>query len=250
MTLRLFNRLRNSVERVQEGSGFKDKSSKTDPVQKTLQFLFKVRNLKYVLLMVVFVSLGIWWWVTPKQQSIRPANVGTRSFSVGWYTDGLSKGCAWAVPSIDPREWLKVCEVDKRGTHLLMFAKAKPETSYNLVLVNGLRVKFKGIVPVVTKKLSDEPLKNPAPAYGNVIGEQDELVPGALVYIYAQANQFHYPVAVKTNLKGNYAVDISELKSLSETLVLEVVASAGIWNDMKVSSQYHEPLPSIRAILK
>lgn len=203
-----------------------------------------------LVLVIVFGGLVSWWYVTPKQQSIRPANVGAKSFSVGWFTDSLTKGCVWAVPSFNPKEWLKVCEPDKRKTHLLMFQEVMPGTEYRLVAQNGLRFKFKGIVPVLTKKLSDEPLKNPAPAYGTILGEEDELVPGALVYIYAQSNEFHYPVAVKTNIQGKYAVDISEIKNLSELMIVETVASAGIWNDHKVSSKYHEPLPSIRAILE
>ncbi|MBU1085225.1 MAG: hypothetical protein ABIJ43_00040 [Candidatus Beckwithbacteria bacterium] len=212
----------------------------------------KVRNLKYIVL-IILVGVGFWWWwLIPRQQRIRPANVGTQSFSVSWWTDGFSKNCILAVPkkAINIKNWLYVCEKDKTVMHLVKLDKAKSETIYKIFIVSGLRVTFKDILEVKTKGFSDEPISLPQPAYGQIVNSDGGPVPGALVYLWPISQEFVYPMAVKTDSNGHYAVDIGEIKSKSEILMLEAVANAGIFNEIKVSSQYHEPLPSIVVAIK
>lgn len=210
-------------------------------------------NKRQVMLLVVgigILALGYWGYKTPQPESVRPANVGVKSFSVGWFTEETTKGCVWAVSSYKPTDWKRVCEPDERKTHLVEFDNLKPETEYRVVVVDGLRFKYKGVLPVKTRQFNAEEPPMPRPAYGKVRSREGNLVPGALVYIYPRSEGFSYPVAAKTNIDGNYAVDLGLLENLKELLIIEVVASAGVWNDMAASSQQTEPLPAITAITR
>ena len=207
-------------------------------------------NLIRFLVLVILVCLGWWGYQTPQPESVRPANVGVQSFSVGWFTSKSTKGCVWAIPSLMVTEWRRVCEQDERKTHLVELDEMQSETSYRLVVVDGLRFKFKGVLPVETRDFNDQEPPMPKPAYGAVRSKEGYLVPGALVYLYPRSEGFSYPVAAKTNIDGNYAVDLGLLTNLKELLIIEVVASAGIWNDMAATTKQTEPLPAITAVLK
>lgn len=208
------------------------------------------KNRPWNLLWVIVLIFGWWWWRSPEIQSVRPANVGVKSFSVGWFTDKPAKGCVFAIPSWKLTEWLRVCENEKRKTHFLQLDNARAESSYRLLVVSGLRFKHKGALPIKLKAFNSQEAPMPQPAYGMVRSADGYLVPGALVYIYPKSEEFSYPVAGKTNMDGNYAVDLGLLENKQELLILETVASAGIWNDMTVLAKYTEPLPTITAILR
>jgi|GEM_PF-2555204 hypothetical protein len=199
---------------------------------------------------LIVIGLGIWWVLTPVTQRIRPANVGIKSFSVGWFTKKPSKSCVLAIGSIKPSEWLIKCEKEARVTHLVRMENAKPEMYYTIVVVDFPRVTVQELVTVMTGEISNQPLKLPQPGYGSVISPEGFRVPGALVYLTPISREFNYPVAAMTNELGNFAVDIGKVSDKSDGLLVEAIGNMGIWSEDEMSSQYTAPLPVITVKIK
>jgi hypothetical protein len=199
---------------------------------------------------LVVIGLGIWWVLTPEPQRIRPANVGIKSFSVGWFTKKPSKSCVLAIGSVKPNEWLIKCEKEARVTHLVGLDKAEPERYYTIVVVDWPRVTVQELVTVMTGAISSQPLRMPQPGYGSVISPEGFRVPGALVYLTPSSREFNYPVAAMTNELGNFAVDIGKVSDKSDGLLVEAIGNMGIWSEGEVSSKYTAPLPTITVKIK
>lgn len=214
-----------------------------------------MRNFIGKYLVVILLALGVgglvtWFLVTPEFESVRPANMGTKSFDVGFFTKKLSKGCVIVMSEFNPLSWQKTCEKEKRKTHLIRISNLDPDQEYQLVLVNGLRIKTSKVLKVKTGQVNDQAPVVPNPAFGSVVGRNRELVPGSLVYIYPYSSKFSYPVATITNFDGNYAVDLGLLENVEDILIIEAIASAGIWNNIQASVEWTEPLPAITVILR
>jgi hypothetical protein len=208
------------------------------------------KQIGLVCLGLAVISLGVWWLMTPVPERIRPANVGVRSFSVGWFTKKPSKSCVVAIGSVNPSEWLVKCEKEARVTHLVGVDKAQPEKYYTIVVIDWPRVTVQDLVPVTTGSVSSEPLRLPQPGYGSVISPEGFRVPGALVYLTPFSREFNYPVAAITNELGNFAVDIGKVSNKSDGLLVEAVGNMGIWFEQKMSSRFTAPLPTITVKIK
>lgn len=212
-----------------------------------------MRGIYKRLIVILVLGLGLfgWWYVTPEHMRVRPANVGARSFSVGWFSEKPSKSCVWAVKGgiKNFKEWLVICEEEKTQWHLVDFKDVEAGGEYKLVLVDGIRVSFKEIFPVKLRQLNnDQPPGLPVPAYGNVVDENKEPVKGILVYISTESETFNYSVAVKTDANGHYGIDVGGLVQKSDRMVLEAVGSQGLWKEMVIHSQTIRPIPSIVVI--
>jgi len=206
------------------------------------------RYMRLIVILVVGLGLWGWWYRTPRQIRVRPANVGAKSFSVGWFSKKPSRGCVMAVESWkfkSWKDWVIKCDDEKTQWHLVDFKGVKPGTEYQLVVMSGLRVTFKNILSVKTKEISDQPPLIPKPAYGNVVDQKGNPVEGVLVYITAEAKTFNYPVAGVTNRQGNYGIDVGELSQISESLVLDAVGSRGYWKELLISTEGITPAPTI-----
>jgi len=208
------------------------------------------KAIKLLALGLLVASLGVWWLLTPKPQRVRPANVNSNSFSVGFFTDRKSKSCVLAIRDIKKMDWLKTCEEEKSQTHLVEIEGAESGESYQLVLIDLPKITFKKLVAVRTPEISDQPPGLPEPAFGTVLGQNDQPVPEALIYISAQSSEFSYPVAALTNEAGNFAVDMGPNIHQADKFLLDAVADAGIWMEKLVSGLYKTPLPSITVRVK
>jgi len=209
------------------------------------------RKLLVILLAVLAITLVVWLIVNsnPKLERITVVNVGSQSFSVAWFSQNLSKACVLAVPENKRDQWFWQCEVEKKRTHLVSFEAVKPQSQYSLVLLSGFRLWWQKISPVVTEAISNQAPVQPEPAYGSLVGEEGDLAAGALVLVYPESEEFHYPVAVVANLQGNYAVDLGSWPMEFERLIVEVIGSGGIWNEQTFYSQFINPIPTMKVAL-
>ncbi len=205
---------------------------------------------RMIAILVLGLGLFVWWKLTPEHGRVRIANVGARSFSVGWFSDKPSKSCVWAVKGKirNIRNWLVICEEQETYWHLVDFKDLEPNGEYSLFLVDGMRVTFKKILPVNLKKISDQPPGLPVPAYGNIVDQDKVKVQGVVVYISTESQSFSYPVAVKTDVNGRYGIDVSELVQKSDRMVLETVGKTGFWKEQLIHSQTIRPIPTINIV--
>lgn len=197
------------------------------------------------LLILVGLGLGLWWLLTPRPVRVRSANVGTHSFSLGWFSKKPSKSCVVAVKSFKYQDLVIKCEKHKSLTHLVEVKGVRPDSYYYLGLIDFPRLSVNKILPVTTTKISDQPPQLPEPAFGGVIDQNSEPVEGVLIYIEARLSEYSYPVAALTNREGNYAVDMGLNINKAEVFFLDAVSSGGIWAEKMVSKQFKTPIPTI-----
>ncbi len=207
----------------------------------------KLTRLQIFLVIVGALVLGLagWWWLTPEPVRVRPANVGTHSFSVGWFTERPTKGCVLAASSFRYQDWVRGCDQRKDWVHLVDVKGVESGNSYYLILIDFPRITWQRIVPVTTMKVSEKPPQLPEPAFGGVIDQDQSPVEGALVYIEARSLEFSYPVAAVTNEAGNYAVDMGPNVFKAETFFLDAVSSGGVWAEKMISKKFKTPVPTI-----
>lgn len=201
------------------------------------------RTIIIILFLAGLVTFCIWYF--PPASRITPANVGFRSSMAIWTTNRPSKGCLIATNLDWPLKLAFTCDQGTRkNTHMVKFDNLTPETTYTLISLNGPRIKLTPWVEFTTKNFSDTPPLLPNPAYGTVIDTNNFPVAGALVIIYPASPQFYYAVATRTNLKGNFDVDISSLAGNHADLIIESTIN-GLWNERTVPKDVHQPMPSI-----
>jgi len=189
------------------------------------------------------------FFLFPKLDSVIVANLGTRSFSIGWVTQRHSRGCFLAIPTKNLKKTVFTCDQQpNKITHLIHLKDLLPNTNYRLIPVNGPRINLRNPVIITTLPISDTPPANPLPAYGSVLDPNQQPVIGALVYIYPQSPDYQYPIAVKTNLQGNYAFDLGSLRGSFEFLQLDAISTGKKWASQVVSAEIHAPFPPIITI--
>lgn len=198
-----------------------------------------------ILLLTILLIIYL-FTLFPPLESVIVANLGTRSFSLGWVTQKYSRGCFLAVPEKNLTKSVFVCDPQpNKITHLIHLNNLLPNTQYRIFSVNGPRVNLFHPLAITTLPITDIPPTLPLPAYGSILDPNQNPVIGALVYIYPQSPQYQYPIAVKTNLQGNYAFDLASLRGSFEYLQIEAISTGKKWASRTVTLDAHAPFPPI-----
>ncbi|RMH11073.1 MAG: hypothetical protein D6698_16965 [Gammaproteobacteria bacterium] len=206
------------------------------------------RGMRFGLAGILGVLLTAAWFWSPEPKDVRAANVFARSFSVGWVTDKPGDACVVAFADLSLsslRDFDVVCAGDKSLSQLVNFTDMKPETTYNLLVVDGIRFRLKALPRVTTLAIDEENPLPPNPAYGMVYDVNKKRAGGALVYVYTVTGRPQYPIGVLANEQGNYALDLSNLMIDGNSYVL--VARKGADQSAKIETDVRRttPLPPI-----
>lgn len=236
-------------------------------------------NLLTVLLAIGFIGgilLVISFWLTPQPQHIQPASIGSRSLSLAWLTKRPTKGCVIAYSSAGVnvlierfqsyfrrnykgRYVVKQCEEEKASAHLVNVSALHAETSYSLILTQGLRkYKVRSVLTDTAKtaEVVETMPELPLPAYGKVLDSSGNPASGVLVYVYSRlTDKPRFPVASVTNTSGNYAIDLSNLvdPKLSYRVsgyVIEAFSPIGEKGRGEFEQGMHSPFPTITLSLE
>ncbi len=233
-----------------QGSSFKGEViSKTR--KKLLPEWLTFRLVRWVVLFGFLGYAGFAMWRFPPAQRVFVGNMGATSFAVGWNTQRTSRGCVVVYKDLGkPGKWIWKCEKELAYTHLVEVKGLEPESEYGVIVIDGVWVSFKRIVPVNTKPISEQAPPLPQPAYGSVTDPNGIGADRALVVLYPESSEFVYPILGLTNDQGRYAFDLGEVVYSKEYLRLEAVASGGVWAEQKTLTNLTQPVPSIKVVAK
>ena len=156
---------------------------------------------------------------TPKDVVV--SNLTTNSLTVSWFTDASAEG--YVVPVLNGVEQSPV--QDKRGSgkrmsHYVELKSLEPNTSYSFVIISGgvkyidndgVEYKF-STAPVST----DTPIPNPV--HGSVTGVSGDDV---IIYVFPK-NKSTYPVSATIPSGGNWIVDLSSFRKISDKSMLSI----------------------------
>ncbi len=148
-------------------------------------------------------------------------NLTTNSLSITWFTDVSAEG--YVVPVLNGSEQSPVR--DKRGSgkrtsHYVELKSLEPNTPYSFVIYSGgKKYTNEGGVNYEFTTASvgvDTPIPNPV--HGSVTGVSGDDV---IVYIFPK-NKSAYPVSTTIPNGGNWIVDLSSLRKISDKNLLKV----------------------------
>jgi hypothetical protein len=205
-----------------------------------------IKNKKIMSLIVVLVGIGIVSWkfyTAPAILRLLPVNRGSQSFSMVFMTGKPVKSCMYVY---EQKLFLKgtwVCD-QISSTHLLSVDGLKPQTTYQIAIKAGWRITRKSIPKVTTNPLPETAPLLPEPAYGHVKTGTDNPEVDALVVIFPN-EEVARAIATKTNIQGNYAVDISPIIANAESLTVDVQATTGLWGVRTFTPDIHSPFGDI-----
>lgn len=150
-------------------------------------------------------------------------NLTTNSLTVTWFTDVASDG--YVVPVLNGAEQSPVRDKrgsGKRSSHYVELKSLEPNTSYSFVIYSGGKKYTKdGTVNYEFTTASvgnDTPIPNPV--HGSVTGVSNDDV---VVYIFPK-NKSTYPVSTTIPSGGNWIVDLSSLRKISDKSLLKVTS--------------------------
>lgn len=181
---------------------------------------------------LVFASYQVYQLVTRASVEAVPKNVAlsnltTSSVTVSWVTEISATGSV--IPVENNTEQSPV--LDKRGsarrdTHYVELVNLEPNTEYQFIIVSGSKeytntqdVNFAFKTPPIT---ADMPTPNPI--HGSVVG-----VSGDDVMLFAMLkDKSTYPVSAIMPRGGNWIMDMSALRNISDKALVKVSDSTNI----------------------
>lgn len=187
---------------------------------------------------VVIASL-----LSPRPLRLLSTNKGSQSLSVVFMTSEPVKSCVYIY---EKKMFLKgkvVCG-EKTTIHLLTVDKLKPETSYRSIIKTGWKITAKNVPQITTNAMSETAPRLPEPAYGSVRDEENSPISEALVVVFPDQDVSR-AVAAKTNIQGNFALDVSTFIENTNTLTVDIQTSSGLWANESFPKSIHTPFSDI-----
>lgn len=193
---------------------------------------YQKRQLKIVIALIIGIPLTIFAVYKGVQYLSRAGseaipkdvvltNLTTNSITVTWFTDSASDG--YVVPVLNGTEQSPVR--DKRGSgnrtsHYVEIKSLEPSTKYSFLIVSGGQKYTNGggqnyeftTAPVD----ADTPIPNPI--HGSVSGVSNDDV---IIYAFPK-NKSAYPVSTTIPSGGNWIVDLSSFRKVSDKSMLKV----------------------------
>lgn len=201
------------------------------------------RKQKALITTLVFVVFGL-ILVSPAPKNVRPVNVHARSISVAWVLPRPTFGCVALIPkSFNARPKI-ACNRSFVSAHLTELSHLRPQTTYRIMLLSGLRPLLWGNPSVTTTQVREEMPDMPKPGYGSVVFK-DEKIEGALVLVYTNTPQAQYAVAALTNSQGNYAVDLANLSRDGNSYVLDSFVNVNRFARLEADIRLSTPFPPL-----
>lgn len=182
--------------------------------------------------------------LSPAPKDVRPVNVHARSLSVAWVLPRPTFGCVVLLPKSFNAIPKLGCNRSLSSVHLQELSNLRPETTYKIMLLSGLRPLLWGNPNVTTTQVQDKMPEMPKPGYGSVLF-QEEKIEGALVLVYTNTPQAQYAVAALTNAQGNYAVDLANLSQDGSSYILNSYASANRSARLEADIRLSTPFPPL-----
>jgi hypothetical protein len=193
---------------------------------------YQKRQLKIVIALVLGIPLTIYAVYQGVQYLSRASteaipkdvvvtNLTTNSLTVTWFTEVPAEG--YIVPVLNGVEQSPVRDrrgSGKRNSHYVELKSLEPNTKYSFVIVsgnnrysndNGLDYEFTTAPAIV-----ETPIPNPA--HGPISGVSNDDV---IVYISLK-NKSAYPVSTTIPKGGNWLVDLSSLRKISDKKLLRI----------------------------
>lgn len=193
---------------------------------------------------VALLLLGS-WWISPKMELVRGANVVARSMSVAWVSNRPGWGCIMLTP-IGKGRIHGSCDWQRGSVHLVTFEGLTAQTTYRVWGLSGIRPVWQDVPQVTTAKVREEQPPFPKPGYGSVVDSENRRQPGSLVLVYTMTNLSQYPVAVLVNAQGNYAVPLANLARDGDSFLLQAYASAHLMAKLEADVRFSTPFPPLR----
>lgn len=221
------------------------KRARTGKIQKDIALYIKQlsRKQKALITAFVFVVFGL-ILVSPAPKDVRPVNVHARSISVAWVLPRPTFGCVLLVPkSLNSLPKL-ACNRLFTSVHLQELSNLRPQTTYKIMLLSGLRPLLWGNPTVTTTPIQEDMPEMPQPGYGSVVFENEKSA-GALVLAYTNTPQAQYAVAALTNAQGNYAVDLANLSRDGSSYILTGFLHANRSGRLEADVRMSAPFPPL-----
>lgn len=199
--------------------------------------------LKLIVLLSITGVLFVFWYRSPRPLRMLPTNTGSQSLSVVFMTSEPVKSCMYVY---EKKMFLKgkiVCN-EKTTTHLLTVSKLTPQTTYQSIIKTGWRITAKNTPQMTTNALSEVAPRLPEPAYGSVRDESNNPINDALVVVFPDQD-VRSAVAAKTNIQGNYALDVSTFIEKATTLTVDIQTPNGLWANEIFPQNIHTPFSDI-----
>jgi hypothetical protein len=217
---------------------------------------YQKKQLITVVVLVIGIPLTLFGiyktvqWFTSAGTNTQPknvilANLTTNSITVTWTTENKQTGSV--VPILNSSEQNTV--VDKRGTgrrytHYVELKNLEPGTKYEFKIISGEDTytnSDNNEFSFTTANISAEtPI--PKPIHGELEGNNGEDV---LIYAFPK-DKSTYPVVTVPSANGNWLIDLSSLRKVSDKFLYQVsdstnlllVASSGVDNAGTVEGTY------------
>lgn len=140
-----------------------------------------------------------------------PVNVTATSMGVWWRSDKPGAGCA-TLTEVDSRQTFKACDQDQSQVHLLNISGLTAQSRYEIqVTLAGETVWLSPFFGSYTQTSPGIDAPTPQFVSGKVVTNRGKPLVNATVFVALDlSDQFRFPLAVKTNQKGEFDVDLSK----------------------------------------
>ena len=181
--------------------------------------------------LVIFATYQVYQWISRASVEAQPRNVllsslTTSSVTISWVTDVSATGSV--IPVVNGSE--SSPSIDRRGssrryTHYVELSNLEPNTEYQFIIVSD------------SKKYTSEGSKNftfrtapitadtptPNPIHGSIRGSGDDVMLYALL-----KDKSTYPVSAVMPTGGNWIMDLSALRRVSDKSMVVVTDSTNV----------------------
>lgn len=193
---------------------------------------YQKRQLKIVVALVIGIPLTIFavyqgiQYLSKASADVTPqdvviTNLTTNSLTVTWFTQSATDG--YVIPLLNGVEQSPVR--DKRGSgrrtsHYVELRALEPSSKYSFTIVSGgsKYTNSSGINYEFTTAPVGTETPIPNPIHGTVTGISNDDV---VVYVFPK-NKSTYPVSTTTPSGGNWIVDLSSLRKISDKSIVKI----------------------------
>ncbi|MFA5622714.1 MAG: fibronectin type III domain-containing protein [Candidatus Dojkabacteria bacterium] len=193
---------------------------------------YQKRQLKIVVALVIGIPLTIFavyqgiQYLSKASADVTPqdvviTNLTTNSLTVTWFTQSATDG--YVIPLLNGVEQSPVR--DKRGSgrrtsHYVELRALEPSSKYSFTIVSGgsKYTNSSGINYEFTTAPVGTETPIPNPIHGTVTGISNDDV---VVYVFSK-NKSTYPVSTTTPSGGNWIVDLSSLRKISDKSIVKI----------------------------
>jgi hypothetical protein len=199
---------------------------------------YQKKQLKIVVILIIGIPLtlfGIYkavqWFVgagaDTQPQDVILANLTTNSVTITWTTESDQRGSV--VPVLNGEEQSTV--VDKRGdarrkTHYVELKSLEPGTKYDFRIISGedtyTDIEGNEFTFTTANITTETPI--PKPIHGKLDPSNGD---DALIYAFPK-DKSTYPVATTPSSSGNWLIDLSALRKVSDKKLYEVSNSTNL----------------------